>query len=174
LPGEDLDLAVARGAAYYGAVRRGRGLRIRGGTARAYYVGIESPMPAVPGVEPPVSALCVAPIGIEEGSTCDLPDQALGVIVGQPVTFRFFGSTVRRDDRAGTLVDPILPQEIEELAPIEIVLPAESRSAGDIVAVRLQAAVTSVGTLSLEAVPTTPVNPNECWKVELNVRGEGK
>ena len=174
LPGEDLDLAVARGAAYYGAVRRGRGLRIRGGTARSYYVGIESPMPAVPGIEPPVSALCVAPIGIEEGSTCDLPDQVLGVIVGQPVTFRFFGSTVRRDDRAGTLVDPILPQEIEELAPIEIVLPAESRSAGDIVAVRLQAAVTSVGTLSLEAVPTKPVNPNERWKVELNVRGEGK
>ena len=173
LPGEDLDLAVARGAAYYGAVRRGRGLRIRGGTARSYYVGIESPMPAVPGIEPPVSALCVAPIGIEEGSSCDLPDQVLGVVVGQPVTFRFFGSTVRRDDRAGTLVDPILPQEIEELSPIEIVLPAENRSAGDIVAVRLQAAVTSVGTLSLEAVPTTPLNPSERWKVELNVRGVG-
>ena len=29
--------------------RRGRGLRIRGGTARAYYVGIESAVPAVPG-----------------------------------------------------------------------------------------------------------------------------
>jgi hypothetical protein len=173
LPGEDLDLAVARGAAYYGAVRRGRGLRIRGGTARAYYVGIESPMPAVPGIEPPVSALCVAPIGIEEGSTCDLPDQVLGVVVGQPVTFRFFGSTVRRDDRAGTLVDRILPQEIEELAPIEIVLPAENRSAGETVAVRLQAAVTSVGTLSLEAVPTAPLKPSERWKVELNVRGEG-
>ena len=49
LPGEDLDLAVARGAAYYGLVRHGRGLRIRGGTAHAYYVGIESPMPALPG-----------------------------------------------------------------------------------------------------------------------------
>lgn len=173
LPGEDLDLAVARGAAYYGAVRRGKGLRIRGGTARSYYVGIESPMPAVPGVEPPVAALCVLPMGVEEGSSCDLPDQVLGVIVGQPVTFQFFGSTVRRQDRAGTLVDPIVLGEIEELAPIEIVLPAENRSPGDIVAVRLQAAVTSLGSLLLEAVPTSPIIPNERWKVELSVRGEG-
>ncbi len=173
LPGEDLDLAVARGAAYYGAVRRGKGLRIRGGTARSYYVGIESPMPAVPGVQPPMAALCVAPIGVEEGTSCDLPEQALGVVVGEPVTFRFFGSTVRRNDRPGTLVDPIMPQEIEELAPIEVELPAEGRPPGDIVAVRLQAAVTSVGSLLLQAVPMSPVVPNERWKVELNVRHEG-
>ena len=173
LAGEDLDLAVARGAAYYGAVRRGNGLRIRGGTARAYYVGIESPMPAVPGMRPPVAALCVAPMGVEEDSACDLPDQVLGVIVGEPVTFRFFGSTVRRQDHPGTMVDPLLPQEIEELAPIEVVLPAENRTPGDIVAVRLQAAVTSVGTLLLEAVPVTPLVSGERWKVELNVRHEG-
>jgi len=173
LPGEDLDLAVARGAANYGAVRRGKGLRIRGGTARSYYVGIESPMPAVPGLEPPMIALCVAPMGVEEGTACELPDEILGVVVGEPVTFRFFGSTVRRADQSGTRVDPILPQEIEELAPIEVVLPAEHRVPGDIVAVRLQAAVTSVGSLLIEAVPVNPVTPNERWKVELNVRHEG-
>jgi hypothetical protein len=173
LPGEDLDLAVARGAAYYGAVRRGKGLRIRGGTARSYYVGIESPMPAVPGLLPPIVALCVAPMGVDEGTSCELPDEVLGVVVGEPVTFRFFGSTVRRADKAGTRVDPILPQEIEELAPVEVVLPAENRAPGEIVAVRLQAAVTSVGSLLLEAVPVTPVMPNERWKIELNVRHEG-
>ena len=173
LPGEDLDLAVARGAAYYGTVRRGKGLRIRGGTARSYYVGIESPMPAVPGMQPPVAALCVAPFGVEEGSSCELPDHVLGVVVGEPVTFRFFGSSVRRNDRPGTLVESIMQHEIEELAPIEVVLPAEHRSPGDIVAVRLQAAVTSVGSLLIEAVPMTPVVADERWKVELNVRHEG-
>ena len=173
LPGEDLDLAVARGAAYYGSVRRGKGLRIRGGTARAYYVGIESPMPAVPGFEPPVVALCVAPMNVEEGTSCALPDEVLGVVVGEPVTFRFFGSSVRRTDVAGTRVDPILPQEIQELAPIEVVLPAENRTPGEMVAVRLQAAITSVGSLLLEAVPVAPVVANERWKVELNVRHEG-
>jgi hypothetical protein len=93
--------------------------------------------------------------------------------VGQPVTFQFFGSSVRRGDRAGTLVDPIAPQEIEELSPIEIVLPAANRAPGDIVAVRLQASVTSVGSLLLEAVPLAPAVPHERWKVELSVRGAG-
>ncbi|HVK68870.1 MAG TPA: Hsp70 family protein, partial [Polyangium sp.] len=78
LPAADLDLAVARGAATYGLVRKGRGLRIRGGTARAYYVGIESAVPAVPGLEPPISALCVAPFGMEEGTEAALPPQELG------------------------------------------------------------------------------------------------
>ena len=85
LPGSDLDLAVARGAAYYGLVKRGRGLRIRGGTARSYYVGIESPMPAIPGMEPPITALCVAPFGMEEGTDAQLPPHELGVVVGEPV-----------------------------------------------------------------------------------------
>ena len=68
LHGTDLDLAVARGAAYYGLVRRGKGVRIRGGTARAYYVGVETSLPAVPGSPPPIKALCVVPFGMEEGT----------------------------------------------------------------------------------------------------------
>ena len=76
----------------FGLARHGRGIRIRGGTARAYYVGIESAVPAVPGVEPPITALCVAPFGMEEGTTAKLPPHELGVIVGEPVRFRFFGS----------------------------------------------------------------------------------
>lgn len=172
LPGEDLDLAVARGAAYYGLVRRGRGLRIRGGTARAYYVGIESPAPAVPGVEPPFAALCVAPFGMEEGTEAELPPQELGVVVGEPVRFRFFGSSVRRDDPAGALLEDWSPSELEEVSPIEITFPAEQRREGDVVPVRLRSSITPVGTLLLEAVPTEPVQEGERWKVELSVRSE--
>ena len=170
LPGEDPDLAVARGAAYYALVRRGRGLRIRGGTARAYYVGIESPMPAVPGVEPPINALCVAPFGLEEGSEVELPEHQLGVVVGEPVSFRFFGSSVRRDDQAGTELERWAPGELEELSPIEITLPAEGRREGDVVPVKLDARVTPVGTLLLEAVPIEPLKDDERWKIELSVR----
>jgi molecular chaperone DnaK (HSP70) len=172
LPGEDPDLAVARGAAYYARVRRGEGLRIRGGTARAYYVGIESPMPAVPGIEPPISALCVAPFGMEEGTETKLPPQELAVVVGEPVQFRFFGSSVRRGDAAGTLLESWKPGELEELAPISLTLPSEGRHEGDFVPIRLHPSITPVGTLELQAVPVAPVEPNEHWKVELNVRGE--
>ena len=57
LAGTDLDQAVARGAAYYGLVRRGKGVRIRGGTARAYYIGVETAAPAVPGMSPPLQSV---------------------------------------------------------------------------------------------------------------------
>ena len=170
LEGADLDFGVARGAAAYGLVRRGTGLRIRGGTARVYYIGIESPMPAVPGVEPPVTALCVAPFGMEEGTEAELPPHELGAVVGEPVRFRFFGSSVRRDDRAGTELESWAEGEIEELAPIEVTLPAEGRPEGDVVPVRLRASVTPVGTLEVEAIPTRPSKPDERWRVELSVR----
>jgi len=168
LEGADLDLAVARGAAYYSYVRRGGGVRIRGGTASAFYVGIESAMPAVPGLEPPVQALCIAPFGLEEGTQAELPPQELGLVVGEPVRFRFFGSSVRRQDQVGTLLEAWESDEIQELGEIEANLPAEGRAPGEIVPVRLRAMVTETGTLRLEALPR---GGGEHWKVELEVRG---
>jgi hypothetical protein len=172
LPIGDLDLAVAHGGASYGLARRGKGLRIRGGTARAYYVGIEGAVPAVPGVEPPITALCLAPFGMEEGTRADLPPYELAVVVGEPVRFRFFGSSVRRDDKAGDELERWRDGELDELAPIEVTLPAEGRREGDIVPVHLEASITAIGTLLLEAVPREPQKPNERWRIELSVRAE--
>ncbi|HOW75044.1 MAG TPA: Hsp70 family protein [Candidatus Competibacteraceae bacterium] len=169
LAGMDLDLAVARGAAYYGYVRRGGGVRIRGGTAKAYYVGVESAVPAVPGMEPPIEVLCIAPFGMEEGTQAQLPPQEVGLVIGEPVRFRFFGSSVRRVDQVGTVLEQWTPEEVEELEEIEATLPAEDRQPGEVVPVRLHAAVTEVGTLRLEAVPRVGT---ETWKVEFDVRGE--
>jgi len=171
LGGGDADFAVARGACVYGLVRRGKGIRIRGGTARAYYVGIESAVPAVPGIAPPVTAMCVAPFGMEEGTEARLPAHEVGVVVGEPATFRFFGSTVRREDAAGAVLEDWAPGELEELAPVEVTLPAEGRREGDVVPVHLRSRVTEVGTLLLEAEPRTPLHADEHWRVELSVRG---
>jgi len=166
LAGADLDLAVARGAAYYSYVRRGSGVRIRGGTARAYYVAIESSMPAIPGMEPPIQALCVAPFGMEEGSEIALPNQEFGLVVGEPVQFRFFGSSVRRQDQIGDLLDFWGSDELIELNEIEANLSPEGRVAGDVVQVRLHAMATESGTLELQAV----ANDGQRWKVEFDVR----
>ena len=168
LEGADLDLAVARGAAYYGYVRRGGGVRIRGGTAKSYYVGVEAAVPAVPGLEPPVQAHCVAPFGMEEGSEADPLPQEVGLVVGEPVRFRFFESSVRRDDEVGTVVERWTRDEMDELAAIEATLPPEGKHPGEVVPVRLRAAVTEVGTLRLEAMPRTG---DQRWKVELDTRG---
>ncbi|MDP2514343.1 Hsp70 family protein [Photobacterium damselae subsp. piscicida] len=168
LQGLDLDLAVASGASYYGSVRRGKGVRIRGGIASSYYVGIESAMPAIPGMEPPLEALCVAPFGIEEGSEVNVPSQEFGLIIGQPVHFKFFGSTVRREDTAGTHLDWWEPEEMEELPEIQVTLPVtEGRSAGEVVPVKLASRVTELGTLCLEAIST---ENGQKWQVEFDVR----
>jgi molecular chaperone DnaK (HSP70) len=168
LAGVELDLAVARGAAYYGWARHGHGLRIRGGTARAYYVGVETSMPAVPGLEPPVKALCVAPFGMEEGTQADVPPQEFGLVVGEPTRFRFFSSSLRRDDRVGVMLEDVAGNdELEEAAPIETTLPAGEGDAGRLVPVNLQAAVTEIGTLELRCLEKG--GPGK-WKLELNVR----
>ncbi len=167
LQGLDLDLAVASGASYYGCVRKGKGMRIRGGIASAYYVGIESSMPAIPGMEPPLEALCVAPFGMEEGSSVEVPSREFGLVVGDPVRFRFFGSTTRREDIAGTHLDYWEPEELDELPEIQATLPLEGRSPGEVVPVRLAARITEVGTLCLEAIPR---EGSERWQIEFEVR----
>jgi hypothetical protein len=90
------------------------------------------------------------------------------LVVGEPVRFRFFGSSVRRDDSVGTTIEDWDAEEIEELEEIEATLPPGQRSPGEVVPVRLRAAVTEVGTLRLEALP---LNGEERWKVELDTRG---
>ncbi|WP_426343521.1 Hsp70 family protein [Pseudoduganella sp. R-32] len=170
LDGADLDLAVARGAAYYSYVRRGAGVRIRGGTARSYYVAVESSMPAIPGMEPPIQALCVAPFGMEEGSELELPGQEFGLVVGEPVHFRFFGSSVRRQDQIGAVLDFWGTEELIELNEIQATLSPEGRSVGEVVQVRLHACASESGTLELLAV----AQDGQRWKVEFDVRGAGE
>ena len=124
-------------------------------------------MPAVPGMEPPIAAICVAPFGIEEGTECEPAPQELGLVVGEPVSFRFFASSVRRDDAVGTVLERWSDDELEELPEIQATLPAEDRPAGDVVPVRLRAGVNEVGVLQLDAIPR---EGDEHWRVELEVR----
>jgi hypothetical protein len=165
LPNDDLDLAVARGAAYYGLVRRGRGVRIRGGAARVYYVGVETALPAVPGTPPPLKALCVVPFGMEEGTEMDVPGQEFGLVVGSPAEFRFLGSTVRRTDTVGTMIED-WEGLIEELSPLQTTLEAPNKE-GQTVPVHLHSRMTEIGTLELWCISR---DGKQRWKLEFNVR----
>lgn len=164
LLGEDLMHAVARGAAYYGLARSGRGVRIRGGVPRTYYVGIESSLPAVPGMRAPVKALTVAPFGMEEGTSLDLRAREFGLIVGEPAEFRFFQSATRKNDAPGTMLDDV-SDELEELSPVEVTLEADGHS-GEFVPVTLETVVTETGMLQLWSV----ARDGRRWKLEFNVR----
>ncbi|HLH04180.1 MAG TPA: Hsp70 family protein [Bryobacteraceae bacterium] len=162
----DLMHAVAQGAAYYGLARSGKGVRIRGGVPRTYYVGIESSLPAVPGMPAPMKAFTVVPFGLEEGSRVELPQKRFALIVGEPAEFRFFSSLTRKDDNAGEMLD-YLPDDVEELAPIEVLLPPHKHdSAQEIVPVTLESNVTETGMLELWCV----ADDGRRWKLEFNVR----
>ena len=165
LDAPDLDHAVAQGAAYYGMARRGRGVRIRSGAARSYYVGIESAMPAVPGVPAPLKALCVVPFGMEEGTSASIAERQFGLIVGEPAEFRFLTSTVRKTDRVGAMVED-WGDELEELSPLEVTLDVAGKD--DVaIPVTLESRVTEVGTLELWCVGR---ESGQRWKLELNIR----
>jgi hypothetical protein len=166
LDAPDLDHAVARGAAYYGQARRGRGIRIRSAAARSYYVGIESAMPSVPGIPAPLKALCVVPVGMEEGSSAVIGERTFGLVVGEPAEFRFLTSTVRSTDAPGAVVED-WGDDIEELAPLEVTLRIEGRDDA-VVPVTLESRLTEVGTLELWCVSR---DQGQRWKLELDVRG---
>jgi molecular chaperone DnaK (HSP70) len=164
LLGEDLMHAVSRGAAYYGLSRLGRGVRIRGGVPRTYYVGIETAMPAVPGMAAPLKALTVAPFGMEEGTGLKIEDREFGLVVGEPAEFRFFNSATRKNDAPGTMIDAVT-DEFTELSPVEVTLTAEGHS-GDHVPVTLETVVTETGVLQLWCA----ARDGRRWKLEFNVR----
>jgi len=158
----DLMHAVARGAAYYGLARQGKGVRVRGGVPRSYYIGIETAMPAVPGMKPPMKALTVVPFGMEEGGGYQIKDRQFSLRVGDRAQFRLFQSTERKQDAPGEMIEEI-GSDIEELTPVEVSLPG---NAGETVPVTLESLVTETGMLELWFV----AKDGRRWKLEFNVR----
>lgn len=170
LEGDSPDLAVAIGAAFYGRNRAtGQGIRIKSGTARSYYIGLESSMPAIPGFKPPVKALCVVPQGMEEGTECVIDGQEFGLVTGKPASFRFFSSEIRSGDTPGQIL-PNAERELEEISRIEVNLPVlEGFSEGQVIPVKLNPLVTELGNLELWLKHTAS---EQRWKVEFQVRME--
>ncbi len=166
LEAPDLDTAVARGAACYGVARRRGGIRVRGGAARTYYIGVESALPAVPGLASPLKALCVVPFGMEEGTEAAVPGREFGLVVGEPAEFRFLGSTVRKQDAVGDLIED-WGDDLSEHEPFSVTLEGPGTEAGELIPVRLETRVTEIGTLELWCVSR---DGRHRWKLELNIR----
>jgi hypothetical protein len=154
---DSLELAVARGAAYYALVRRGMGRRIGGGTAHAFYVGLESKR------EP--KALCVIPRGHEEGRLADISRRSFNLTLGRPVQFPLFTSTSDRVAASGEIVT--VEDDLHPLPPIHTVLKSSDNKTGT-VPVHLRAILTEIGTLQLWCVSDTG---NEQWRLEFELRG---
>jgi hypothetical protein len=170
LQGFEPDLAVARGAAIYGRHRAtGKGIRIKAGAARSYYIGLETSMLAIPGYKPPTKALCVVPQGMQEGTELLIEGREFGLVTGRPAEFRFFSSSVRSGDTPGQIL-PDAERELEDTGLLEIEIPAVGDiSAGQTVPVRINSVVTELGILELWM---KHANSDRRWKIEFQVRTE--
>jgi hypothetical protein len=170
LQGFEPDLAVALGAAIYGRHRAtGRGIRIKAGAARSYYIGLETSMPAIPGYKPPVKALCVVPQGMQEGTELLIEGREFGLVTGRAAEFRFFSSSVRSGDTPGQIL-PNAERDLEDTGLLEIEIPAlNDVPLGEVVPVRINAVVTELGILEIWM---KHANSDRRWKVEFQVRME--
>lgn len=171
LPGADLDFAVSKGAAAYGLARLGHSVRIKGGTSRSYFIGVEDAMPAVPGVSPPLKAYCIVPFGMEEGSEAELEQHQFSLLLGEQATFKFFSLATKtlsngEEPKIGTIVKN-WKQELTELHPIEALL-SQNDLENKLAQVRLKSKITELGTLELFCV----ADDQNSWKLEFDTRGQ--
>lgn len=159
LDNERLDLAVAQGAAYYGMVRRGVGVRISAGLARTYYLGVADQ-------DGESAAVCLMPAGVEEGQTVRLADRQFDLAIREPVEFPIYVSSTRLTDQPGALL-PVDAEQMTALPPIRTVLESTKTGGGAAVKVELHARLTEIGTLDLwcgqVAGPRT-------WRLQFDVR----
>jgi molecular chaperone DnaK (HSP70) len=162
LSNASLDLAVAQGAAYYGVVRRGGGIRIGGGTARSFYVGLETS--AAPNLNP---WLCAVPRDAQEGEEITITGHDFDLLMGQPVVFPLASSSVRPDDKPGDLVKAD-PDSIRELPPLQSLMRVSRKAKAERVPVSLAARVTEVGTIELWCQSRTD---NRRWRLQIQLRG---
>ena len=159
LNNEAVDSAVARGAAYYGRVRRGTGLRIRAGSARTYYIGLRS--------DDGLQGICVLPAGVEEGTTLPLLNREFSVLANRPVSFTLYSSRTRHD--AHGEVAALDEANVHRHAPLVTLLRYGKKMREVYLIVRLRASFTEVGTLELwcESRDT----PHR-WRLQFELRGE--
>ncbi|GAC1447616.1 MAG: Hsp70 family protein [Isosphaeraceae bacterium] len=162
LTNASLDLAVAHGAAYYGVVRRGGGIRIGGGTARSYYVGFQSEKADIPW-------LCVVPRDAQEGDEIEIDHRDFDLLMGQPVSFPLASSSVRADDQPGDLV-AANPDSIRELPPLRSLMRVGRKAKAERVPVRIAARVTEVGTVELWCQSRTD---ERRWRLQIQLRTPG-
>jgi molecular chaperone DnaK (HSP70) len=152
-----LDLAVAQGAAYYGMVRRGEGVRIAATLARSYYIAVAGETPR---------AVCLAPGNAIAGQDFEIRDREFQLTLAEPVEFPLYVSSTRLVDPSGAVVD-VDSEELTSLPPIRTVLHAGHKRQPQTVRVRLHAHLSEVGTLELSC---REVDSNRSWRLQFDVR----
>jgi molecular chaperone DnaK (HSP70) len=163
LENSELDLAVARGAAYYSYVRStGSGVLVRGGLPRTYYIGLGEPG------EGKFPAVCLVPRGAEEGAAIEIDNDALQLVANRPVSFRLYSSLSRTGDKLGDVVQFAADDsELHMHAPLNAVIRYGKKAEERLIPVKLGARLTEIGTL--ETWCESKIGDNR-WRLQFELR----
>jgi molecular chaperone DnaK (HSP70) len=162
LDAQSLQLAVARGAAYFGLVRRGLGVRIGSGAARTYYLGLET------GADAPARVLCLVPRGMEEGESVEISAHEFELLANRAVSFPLFTATDRVGERAGQILT-VEPGALTLLPPIRTVLRFGRKLAEATLPVHIEVRLTEIGTLEVWCRSRTT---DHRWRLEFRLRAD--
>ncbi len=166
LENPDPDLSVALGASYYGLVKIGHGVRVGSGSARAFYLGVQtSGVPEIPEDSP--RAICLVERGLDEGSHIELEDKKFEVLANQPVSFDIYSSSFRSGDRCGDLVK--IDDSLTSLPRIQTVIQYGKKGVRTTIPVQIEAAYTEMGTLALWCRSCVS---NHRWQLQFQLRGD--
>jgi hypothetical protein len=164
---EVLELAVARGAAYFGLVRAGLGLRVGGGSPREYFLGLGvDPGESLP--ERAIKVVCVAPRGMQEGQRIEVSDREFQLVTNRPVQFPIYATSSPRSDAVGSVL-VLGEDELTKLPPVHTVVKFGKQRAGTEVPVRIQVRRTELDTLELSCLSRMS---GARFKLEFDLRGE--
>ncbi|MBW1897209.1 MAG: molecular chaperone DnaK, partial [Deltaproteobacteria bacterium] len=158
-------IAVACGAAYYGLVRRGRGVRIVGGSPRAYYVKVMSGDGSKQEQEQ-INTVCVIPRGMEAGEEVEIETPLFKVLTNQPASFSLYSSHVRTGDQLGDILT-VKEDALSKLPPLRTVLRFGKKGVVRKIPVYLCARLTEIGTLELSCHAR---ETEHRWKLPFNIR----
>ena len=160
LENKEHDIAVAKGAAYYGLVKIGEGVRVGSGSARGYYLGV-----AKDGDGGKQHAVCLVERGLLEGSDIELKNRAFEVLTNQPVCFDVFSSSFRSGDKCGDIIE--IDSSLTQLPQIQTIVRFGRKAELKNIPVHIEAVYTEVGTLELWC--QSQASPHR-WQLQFDLR----
>jgi len=156
------ELSVAFGAVSYAIARRDKKLKIGGGSARSYFLLVDTD-----NKKDQQKGICVLPRGSEEGAEVILKEQKFALRIGQPVRFHLASTTGDTKYQPGQLVE-ISDDRFNSLPPLAVAFEGEDK--GEIT-VQLAVTQTEVGTLKIQCVSIA--DASQRFDVEFQIRRKG-
>ena len=160
LENEHPELSVAFGAVSYAIARRDKKLKIGGGSARSYFLLIDTDDAGKR------QGICILPKGSEEGDEVILKDRRFALRLGVPVRFHLVSLSGDGDFKSGDVAE--ISDLFHSLPPLAVAFGGDDSKPSDEVVVELAVTQTEVGALKIQCIAVE--DSSRRWDVEFQIR----